>query len=147
MLDNKKIKYICFGLAIIIIILFVSLIFKNLTTKREGYENENPALSNIEELPGKIKGALSNIESSLLLSNNKSNYEDIIIGLNDSIDVQILNIFKKKGEYYVKASGLQGSNILSSLATANCYIKLGMGIENIKESEIVTTIPFEVSHE
>jgi len=98
MLDNKKIKYICFGLAIIIIILFVSLIFKNLTTKREGYENENPALSNIEELPGKIKGALSNIESSLLLSNNKSNYEDIIIGLNDSIDVQILNIFKKKGE-------------------------------------------------
>lgn len=98
MLDNKKIKYICFGLAIIIIILFVSLIFKNLTTKREGYENENPALSNIEELPGKIKGALSNIESSLLLSNNKSNYEDIIIGLNDSVDVQILNIFKKKGE-------------------------------------------------
>ena len=96
MLDNKKIKYICFGLAIIIIILFVSLIFKNLTTKREGYEN--PALSNIEELPGKIKGALSNIESSLLLSNNKSNYEDIIIGLNDSVDVQILDIFKKKGE-------------------------------------------------
>ena len=56
-------------------------------------------------------------------------------------------LFKKEGKYYVKASGLQGSNILSSLAIANCYIKLGMDIENIKESEIVTTIPFEVSHE
>ena len=56
-------------------------------------------------------------------------------------------LFKKEGKYYVKASGLQGSNILSSLAIANCYIKLEMEIENIKESEIVTTIPFEVSHE
>lgn len=56
-------------------------------------------------------------------------------------------LFKKEGKYYVKASGLQGSNILSSLAIANCYIKLEMDIENIKESEIVTTIPFEVSHE
>ena len=56
-------------------------------------------------------------------------------------------LFKKQGKYYVKASGLQGSNILSSLAIANCYIKLGMNVENIKESEIVNTVPFEVSHE
>ena len=58
-----------------------------------------------------------------------------------------IGFVKKEDKYYVKASGLQGSNILSSLAIANCYIKLGMDIENIKESEIVTTIPFEISHE
>tara|TARA_Y100000816_G_C26067184_1_gene560934 strand:+ start:312 stop:1565 length:1254 start_codon:yes stop_codon:yes gene_type:complete len=56
-------------------------------------------------------------------------------------------LFKEKDKYYVKVSGLQGSNILSSLSIANCYIKLGMDTENLTESSIVDTMPFEVSHE
>ena len=53
-------------------------------------------------------------------------------------------LFKKNNKYYVKVSGLQGSNILSSLANANCYIKLQSKTDNLKKNTVIDTIPFEI---
>ena len=51
------------------------------------------------------------------------------------------------GEFFVKSSGAQGSNILSSLKDANCYIELAEHIDKIKEGENVKVIPFVLSSE
>jgi molybdopterin molybdotransferase len=51
------------------------------------------------------------------------------------------------GEFFVKSSGAQGSNILSSLKDANCYIELAEHIDKIKEGENVKVIPFALSSE
>ena len=51
------------------------------------------------------------------------------------------------GEFFVKSSGAQGSNILSSLKDANCYIELAENIDKIKEGENVKVIPFVLSSE
>ena len=50
-------------------------------------------------------------------------------------------------EFFVKSSGAQGSNILSSLKDANCYIELAEHIDKIKEGENVKVIPFVLSSE
>ena len=47
-----------------------------------------------------------------------------------------------KGTFYVKSSGLQGSNILTSLAKANCYIRLSAKIDSVEKGDIVDIIPF-----
>ncbi len=47
----------------------------------------------------------------------------------------------KKGSF-VKISGLQGSNILTSLSKANCYIRLESNINFIKKGSMVDVIPF-----
>ncbi len=52
--------------------------------------------------------------------------------------------YKNKNKYYVRVSGLQGSNILSSLANANCYIKLRSDLDSIKKNMMIDIIPFEV---
>ena len=51
------------------------------------------------------------------------------------------------GDFFVKSSGAQGSNILSSLKDANCYIELAEHIDKIKEGENVKVIPFVLSSE
>jgi molybdopterin molybdotransferase len=53
----------------------------------------------------------------------------------------------KDGEFFVKSSGAQGSNILSSLKDANCYIELAENIDKIKEGQNVKVIPFVLSSE
>ncbi len=53
----------------------------------------------------------------------------------------------KSGDLFVKSSGAQGSNILSSLKDANCYIELAEYIEKIKEGESVKVIPFALFSE
>jgi molybdopterin molybdotransferase len=53
----------------------------------------------------------------------------------------------KNGELFVKISGAQGSNILSSLKDANCYIELAEYIEKIDKDEKVKVIPFALSSE
>ena len=50
-------------------------------------------------------------------------------------------------ELFVKSSGAQGSNILSSLKDANCYIELAEYIEKISKGEKVKVIPFALSSE
>lgn len=53
----------------------------------------------------------------------------------------------KNGKLFVKTSGSQGSNILSSLKDANCYIQLHENISKIKKGAHVKVIPFSVSSE
>ena len=50
-------------------------------------------------------------------------------------------------EFFVKSSGAQGSNILSSLKDANCYIELAENIDKIEKGENVKVIPFVLSSE
>jgi len=68
------------------------------------------------------------------------------------------NLSKKKGrvEYkrgylkqddnnnFVMSTGLQGSNILTSLEKANCYIRLGANVSKVKKGDNVTVIPFNI---
>jgi molybdopterin molybdotransferase len=53
----------------------------------------------------------------------------------------------KNGKFYVKTSGAQGSNILSSLKDANCYIELDEDINKIKKGDYIKVIPFSVTSE
>ena len=68
------------------------------------------------------------------------------------------NLSKKKGrvEYKrghlvqdsknntVSISGLQGSNIMTSLSKANCYIRLEANISEVKKGDEVNVIPFNI---
>ena len=51
------------------------------------------------------------------------------------------------GKFFVKTSGAQGSNILSSLKDANCYIELDEDINKIKKGDYIKVIPFSVTSE
>ena len=51
---------------------------------------------------------------------------------------------QKDGVNIVNTTGLQGSNILSSLSKANCYIRLSSETEKIKKGDIVEVIPFNI---
>jgi len=51
----------------------------------------------------------------------------------------------KNGKFFVRTAGAQGSNILSSLKDANCYIELDENINKIKKGAYVKVIPFSVS--
>ncbi len=53
----------------------------------------------------------------------------------------------KKGELFVRSSGSQGSNILSSLKNANCYIEIDDDVNSVEKGSFVNTIPFELSSE
>lgn len=53
----------------------------------------------------------------------------------------------KNGKFFVKISGAQGSNILSTLKDANCYIELDENINKIKKGGYVRVIPFSISSE
>ena len=42
------------------------------------------------------------------------------------------------------STGLQGSNILTSLEKANCYIRLEANVSKVKKGDNVTVIPFNI---
>tara|TARA_B100000424_G_C22943010_1_gene501717 strand:- start:383 stop:775 length:393 start_codon:yes stop_codon:yes gene_type:complete len=92
MFKTKKIWYI------ICAVIVVLILFRVFYRKKEGLEPRESSGENLIELPSKIKGAVNDVESSLLLANHKGDYEDIIIGLNDSVDYQILKTIKAGGE-------------------------------------------------
>ena len=52
---------------------------------------------------------------------------------------------QKDGGYIVNTTGLQGSNILSSLSKANCYIRLSSETDNVNKGDIVEVIPFNIN--
>ena len=52
---------------------------------------------------------------------------------------------QKDGGYIVNTTGLQGSNILSSLSKANCYIRLSSETDNINKGDVVEVIPFNIN--
>ena len=52
---------------------------------------------------------------------------------------------QKDGGYIVNTTGLQGSNILSSLSKANCYIRLSSETDNINKDDVVEVIPFNIN--
>ena len=47
-------------------------------------------------------------------------------------------------ENLVSVSGQQGSNILTSLSNANCYIRLDSNVSKVKKGDKVTVIPFNI---
>jgi molybdopterin molybdotransferase len=47
-------------------------------------------------------------------------------------------------ENLVSVSGQQGSNILTSLSNANCYIRLDSNVSKVKKGDKVTVIPFNL---
>ena len=47
-------------------------------------------------------------------------------------------------ENLVSVSGQQGSNILTSLSNANCYIRLDSNVSKVKKGDKVTVIPFDI---
>ncbi len=53
-------------------------------------------------------------------------------------------ITQDKGENFVTTTGLQGSNILTSLSSANCYIRLSAEINQIKKGDYVDVLPFGI---
>jgi len=81
---------------------------------------------------------------------------------NLSLDAQLESDIKKRkgrkefkrgilrsvnGKFVVKTTGAQGSNILSSLKDANCYIELDENINKVKKGDFVKVVPFSVSSE
>jgi|TARA_X000000950_G_scaffold8524_1_gene9390 hypothetical protein len=95
----SKLTKICYIVgAIVGFIVIINLFART----REGLKNKMQENVNIVELPDRIKGANSDVESSLLLGNHRSEYEDVLINLNDGLDFQILNALKKGGEHIAK---------------------------------------------
>ena len=72
--------------------------------------------------------------------------------------ITVNNLSKKKGrvEYkrgffsqvnnqnLVSVSSQQGSNILTSLSNANCYIRLDSNVSKVNKGDKVTVIPFDI---
>lgn len=52
-------------------------------------------------------------------------------------------LIQSNGKNYVNSTGLQGSNILTSLAKANCYIRLDSNVARVKKGDEVIVIPFD----
>ena len=52
---------------------------------------------------------------------------------------------QKDGVNIVNITGLQGSNILSSLSKANCYIRLSSETDKVKKGDYVEVIPFSIN--
>ena len=56
-------------------------------------------------------------------------------------------LISKKNKLYVRKSGLQGSNILSSVKDANCYIELGENMREVPKGAKVKVLPFTLTSE
>ena len=54
-------------------------------------------------------------------------------------------LIQDNNKNYVTSSGLQGSNILSSLAKANCYIRLDVNTSKVNKGDEVTVLPFDIT--
>ncbi|MCK4842543.1 MAG: molybdopterin molybdotransferase MoeA [Methylococcales bacterium] len=50
----------------------------------------------------------------------------------------------ESGEFFVESAGGQGSNIMSAMSKANCYIVLPVASKGVRKGETVTVEPFEV---
>tara|TARA_B100000035_G_scaffold131003_1_gene111366 strand:+ start:3711 stop:4973 length:1263 start_codon:yes stop_codon:yes gene_type:complete len=53
----------------------------------------------------------------------------------------------ENNKFYVKKSGQQGSNILSSVKDANCYIELGENMQEVRKGTRVKVVPFTLTSE
>ena len=58
------------------------------------------------------------------------------------MEYQRAKLVKLKNKYFVETTGMQGSNILTSLAMANCYIRLPANTSKIKKGDHVEVLPF-----
>ncbi len=56
-------------------------------------------------------------------------------------------LLSKNNKLYVRKSGLQGSNILSSVKDANCYIELGENMREVPKGAKVKVLPFTLTSE
>ena len=56
-------------------------------------------------------------------------------------------LLSKKNKLYVRKSRLQGSNILSSVKDANCYIELGENMREVPKGAKVKVLPFTLTSE
>ena len=52
-------------------------------------------------------------------------------------------LFRENGEWKVRATGSQGSGILSSMSEANCFIAVEPERGNVEPGELVDVQPFE----
>ena len=56
-------------------------------------------------------------------------------------------LLKRNNRLFVRKSGAQGSNILSSLKDANCYIELDENMNQAIKGTVVKVLPFTLSSE
>ena len=56
-------------------------------------------------------------------------------------------LISKKNKLYVRKSGSQGSNILSSVKDANCYIELDENMQEVNKGTKVKVLPFTLKSE
>ena len=83
---------IALGVVVCIVILYKVLPSSDKIDNVEGFKG-----ASLDQLPITTKSNNSNVESSLLLQNHKSEYEDTIINLEESIHLQILKALKSGG--------------------------------------------------
>ena len=84
-----------------------------------------------------------------MLNKNKRNYlfinaitKSTIIKKKGRMEYQRAKLIKSKNKYFVETTGLQGSNILTSLAAANCYIRLAANTSKVNKGDYVEVLPF-----
>ena len=58
------------------------------------------------------------------------------------MEYQRAKLINSKNTYFVETTGMQGSNILTSLAAANCYIRLPANVSKINKGDNVEVLPF-----
>ena len=91
-----------------------------------------PAIKKISQMIASSKLIIkARVKSSLSKKQCRVEYKRGLLEQNDGVNV-------------VNTTGLQGSNILSSLSKANCYIRLSSETEKIKKGDTVEVIPFNI---
>ena len=91
-----------------------------------------PAIKKISQMIASSKLIIkARVKSSLSKKQGRVEYKRGLLEQNDGVNV-------------VNTTGLQGSNILSSLSKANCYIRLSSETEKIKKGDTVEVIPFNI---
>ncbi len=92
-----------------------------------------PAIRKILQMPHSSKLTMkAQVKSALSKKKGRIEYKRGLLEQKDGINT-------------VNTTGLQGSNILSSLSKANCYIRLSSETEKIKKGDIVEVIPFDIN--
>ncbi|NOR72147.1 MAG: molybdopterin molybdenumtransferase MoeA, partial [Methylomarinum sp.] len=93
-----------------------------------------PALNYLSGIPMKKPLTLKAIcNSQLKKQPGRQEYQRGILSQNES------------GDLFVESAGKQGSNIMSAMSKANCYIVLPIDSAGVKAGQTVTVEPFEVS--
>jgi molybdopterin molybdotransferase len=91
-----------------------------------------PALQHLAGIPIKKAIQLSAVcTSRLKKEKGRQEYQRGILTQNDF------------GEFYVESAGKQGSNIMSAMSRANCFIVLPINSEGVSAGEKVVVEPFE----